>query len=137
MRKENGYTGVDIAISLVVISIFVTIIGTLVFNFSSSKDEMEYKSQALDYAINIIEDIKTKKIEEITEENEVEIINNEDGHTGFYKKVDVTDAINIEGDFANRAKIENLVKKVTVTISYKFRKQIKSIELSTVISKDF
>ena len=135
MKKENGYTGVDIAISVVVITIFIALIGTLVFNFNSNSNEIEYRSKAIDLAINEIEDIKSKSIEEInsldTTENEIS------GNTGYYKKIEVLDAANVDGDFGDREKIENLVKKVTVTVSYKYRNQIKSVELSTIISKQF
>lgn len=136
MKNQKGYTGVDIAISVVVITIFIALIGTLVFNFNSNSNEIEYRSKALDLAINEIEDIKSKSIEEInaldtTKENEIS------GHTGYYKKIDVLDATNADGDFGDRAKVENLVKKVTVTVSYKFRNQTKSVELSTIVAKDF
>ena len=135
MKNQKGYTGVDIAISVVVITIFIALIGTLVFNFNSNSNEIEYRSKALDLAINAIEDIKTKSIEEINEldTNENEIT----GQTGYYKRIDVLDAANVDEDFGDREKVENLVKKVTVTVSYKFRNQIKSVELSTIISKDF
>lgn len=138
MKNQKGYTGVDIAISVVVITIFIALIGTLVFNFNSNSNEIEYKSKALDLAINAIEDIKTKSIEEINEldTNENEIT----GQTGYYKKIDVVDANDIISDDDlgdSRFGVPGLVKKVTVTVSYKFRNQIKSVELSTIVSKDF
>lgn len=150
MKNQKGYTGVDIAISVVVITIFIALIGTLVFNFNSSSDEMKYKSKALDYAINEIERIKTLDINdqdiinsEIATSNgtavENEIIDENDKGTGYYEKIDVVDAKDImsNSDLNGREGIEGLVKKVTVTVSYKFRNQTKSVELSTIISKDF
>ena len=150
MKNQKGYTGVDIAISVVVITIFIALIGTLVFNFNSGSDEMKYKSKALDYAINEIERIKTLDINdqdiinsEIATSNgtavENEIIDENDKGTGYYEKIDVVDAKDImsDSDLNGRERIEGLVKKVTVTVSYKFRNQTKSVELSTIISKDF
>lgn len=150
MKNQKGYTGVDIAISVVVITIFIALIGTLVFNFNSGSDEMKYKSKALDYAINEIERIKTLDINdqdiinsEIATSNgtavENEIIDENDKGTGYYEKIDVVDAKDImsDSDLNGREGIEGLVKKVTVTVSYKFRNQTKSVELSTIISKDF
>ena len=140
MKNQKGYTGVDIAISVVVITIFIALIGTLIFNFNSGSDEMEYKSKALDYAINEIENIKTTDIDDIKSVVETEIKENTEG-TGFYKKIDVVDAssedIISESDLGERERIPGLVKKVTVTVSYKFRNQTKSVELSTIISKEF
>lgn len=150
MKNQKGYTGVDIAISVVVITIFIALIGTLVFNFNSGSDEMKYKSKALDYAINEIEglkilDINDQKIidfETATSNGtavENEIIDENDKGTGYYEKIDVVDAKDImsDSDLNGREGIEGLVKKVTVTVSYKFRNQTKSVELSTIISKDF
>lgn len=137
MKKENGYTGVDIAISVVVITIFIALIGTLVFNFNSSSNEMEYKSKALNYAINEIEGLKGLDINSgklvTTPETQIE--------PGYYKSIQVVDAtdadIMSDSDLAGRQKVENLVKKVTVTVSYNFRNQTKSVELSTIVTANF
>lgn len=152
MKNQKGYTGVDIAISVVVITIFIALIGTLVFNFNSGSDEMEYKSKALDYAINEIERLKALDINdqeiidfETATSNDTaaenEILDENDKGTGYYIKIEVVDAssedIMSEGDLGNRERIPGLVKKVTVTVSYKFRNQTKSVELSTIISKEF
>ena len=80
MKKENGYTGVDIATSVVVITIFIALIGTLVFNFNSSSNEMEYKSKALNYAINEIEGLKGLDINsgKLVTTPETQIVKNKD-----------------------------------------------------------
>lgn len=140
MKNENGFTGVDIAISVIVLTIFVTIIGTMIFNFNSNSNEMEYRSKALNYAINKIERLKSLDISdpEIANTPDTEILENGKA-TGYYEKIDVVDATDImsDSDLNGRERVEGLVKKVTVTTSYNFRNQTKSIELSTIISKNF
>lgn len=152
MKNQKGYTGVDIAISVVVITIFIALIGTLVFNFNSGSDEMEYKSKALDYAINEIERLKALDINdqeiidfETATSNDTaaenEILDENDKGTGYYIKIEVVDAssedIMSEGDLGNRERIPGLVKEVTVIVTYQFRNQTKSVELSTIVAKDF
>ena len=153
MKNQKGYTGVDIAISVVVITIFIALIGTLVFNFNSNSNEIEYKSKALDYAINKIEELKAYDINdqkiinfETATRNgtaaENEILDENNKGTGYYEKIEVVDAssedIMSDSDLGDsRVRVPGLVKKVTVTVSYKFRNQIKSVELSTIISKEF
>lgn len=151
MKNQKGYTGVDIAISVVVITIFIALIGTLVFNFNSNSNEIEYRSKALDYAINEIERLKALDInnQEIIDAetatrngtaSENEILDKNDKGTGYYEKIDVVDAKDIISDDDlgdSRVGVPGLVKKVTVTVSYKFRNQIKSVELSTIVAKDF
>lgn len=135
MKNQKGYTGVDIAISVVVITIFIALIGTLVFNFNSSSNEMEYKSKALDIAINKIEEIKALEIGNINNEAKQELNENK----GFYQEVKVIDATELQeiSDDSEIEQISGLVKKVTVTVSYQFRNQTKSVELSTIISREF
>ena len=134
MKNQKGYTGVDIAISVVVITIFIALIGTLVFNFNSSSNEMEYKSKALDIAINKIEEIKALEIGNINNEAKQELNENK----GFYQEVKVIDATELQeiSDDSEIKQISGLVKKVTVTVSYNFRNQPKSVELSTIVAKD-
>ena len=150
MKNQKGYTGVDIAISVVVITIFIALIGTLVFNFNSNSNEIEYRSKALDYAINEIERLKTLDInnQEIIDSEtatsngtaaENEILDENNKGTGYYEKIEVVDAKDImsDSDLGGRVGVSGLVKKVTVTISYQFRNQLKSVELLTIVAKDF
>ena len=151
MKNQKGYTGVDIAISVVVITIFIALIGTLVFNFNSNSNEIEYRSKALDYAINKIEELKAYDINdqkiidfETATSNgtaaENEILDKNNKGTGYYEKIEVVDAKDIisDDDLGNsRVGVPGLVKKVTVTVSYQFRNQTKSVELSTIVAKDF
>lgn len=132
MKSEKGYTGVDIAISIVVITIFISIITALTYRFNSSSKEMELKSEALTIATNKLEEIKSESIENVVTENEEEIRTKQ----GFYQKVDVTDATRLIED-TEIAKVEGLVKKATVTVSYKYRNETKKVELSTIIAKEF
>lgn len=133
MNSEKGYTGVDIAISVVVITIFISIITVLTYRFNSSSKEMELKSEALTIATNKIEEIKNEPvIENISYEREEEVGSKQ----GFYQKVDVIDASSLIDD-SETPKIEGLVKKATVTVSYKYNNEEKKVELSTIISKEF
>ena len=133
MNSEKGYTGVDIAISVVVITIFISIITVLTYRFNSSSKEMELKSEALTIATNKIEEIKNEPvIENISYESEEEVGSKQ----GFYQKVDVIDASWLIDD-SETPKIEGLVKKATVTVSYKYRNETKKVELSTIIAKEF
>ncbi len=132
MKSEKGYTGVDIAISIVVITIFISLITVITYRFNSSTKEIELKSEALDIAINKIEEIKSKGIEQVNEEGR-EL----NGHQGFYQKVEVTDATDIINFEDNQLRKDNLVKKAIVTISYKFKNKEEKIELSTILVKEF
>ena len=58
LKKENGYTGVDASIAIIVIFIFVSIIANLIYASNSRAKEIEYKSKATEIAVNAIEEVK-------------------------------------------------------------------------------
>ena len=129
MKSEKGYTGVDIAISIVVITMFISIIALLISRFNGSSTELDLKSQASDIAIQEIEKVKEAGIDNVQAEPVESEISEK---PGFYKKVEIVDYADNKAD-----KIEGLVKKATVTISYIYRNQEQKVELSTILAKEF
>ena len=134
LKNEKGYTGIEIAITLILIFIFVGIISTLIYNLNSSSREVEIKAKALSIAVEEIEKVKIEDFAKYEDKynyiSEMEEIAN---NPGFFKTVEVKDYTELPG---NEGKKENLVKKVTVKISYKFKNKINSVELATVKSKE-
>ena len=130
MKNEKGYTGVDIAISIVVITIFISIIALIISGVNSSETDLGLKSEATDIAIQEIERIKESGIDIDNTENETEQPINE--KEGFYKKIVIRDYA--QGDPENR--VPGLVKKATVTISYNFKGETQEVELSTILEKE-
>lgn len=141
LKSENGYTGVDAAIAIIVIFIFVSIIASLIYASNSTAKEIEYKSTATEIAVNEIEEVKANGFKvydglnssSTQDKNGNELVNQETGKEGFYKTTTVTDYTEIPG---NENKIFNLVKRVTVKIEYMFKGKKQSVELSTIISKE-
>ena len=148
-KSEKGFTGVDIAIAIVVLFIFVSIISILSYSVSSSAKELELKSKATYLAIDELEKMKNLDFEDIADygencekgdtyiekdENEQDIVIDTvaiDGEEGFYRTILINDYKDIDS-----TKIEGLVKKVTVQISYMFKAKTEVVELSTVLSKE-
>ena len=62
---------------------------------------------------------------------EEDIVENQK-YTGYYKKVSIKDYVLITGDTTKQS---NLVKEITVEISYKLANENKNIKISTYISK--
>ena len=130
--SEKGYTGVDIAISVVVIFIFVSLISFLIYRFNSSAKEVELKSEATSIAVEEIEKVKQdgfEKYDGMNKDKNQKVENKE----GFFKTIIVQDYADLDN---NSEKIPNLVKKVTVKISYMFQAKEQSVELSTILSKE-
>lgn len=140
-NKERGVVGIDIAIAVVVLFIFVSIISILSYRVNSSNQEISLKSKALNIAVKEIERIKNegfKTYEAMNIESDTGITNkdlgleNED-YEGLYETVIVEDYTDLAG---NEDKVANIVKKITVTINYAFKGKTQEISLNTVLSKE-
>ena len=138
-KQERGAIGVDIAIAVVTLFIFFSVIATLLYQYQSSNKEIELKSNALGIAVKEIERIKQEGFETYKDMNsatDTGITNKDLGeensnNDGFFETVKVEDYTDLpEGT----GKTANLVKKVTVTISYMFKGQTQKVELNTVLS---
>jgi hypothetical protein len=138
IKSEKGYTGVDIAISIIVLFIFVSIIATLSYKFNSTFKAIELKADATEIAIEEVEKIKNElsfeEIKDMSQANgnseyisQTEVDENE----GFFETITVQDYNDID-----KTKTQGLVKKVTVKIEYKFKNNVEAVELSTIISKE-
>ena len=52
--SQKGYTGIDIAISIVVITMFISLIAVVISRFNSSANEIKYKFIKKIYYISLI-----------------------------------------------------------------------------------
>ena len=130
VKSEKGYTGVDIAISIVVLFIFVSLIAMLSYHLNSSAKEIELKAQATEIAVEEIEKLKNVSFDRIDDSNTPEISEIPE-QRGFYKNVQVEDYADIESN-----KDSEIVKRVIVTIQYNYKNVPQKIELSTIRSKE-
>lgn len=136
IKNQKGYTGIDIAISVVVLFIFVSIIAMLSYSINSSAKEIDLKSEATAIAVEEIEKLKNKNFTKISEmessNNEEQLPVEGDNKEGFYKTIIIKDY----NDLTEEKKVPGLVKQATVKISYQFKGKEQSVELSTIFSKE-
>ena len=141
IKNEKGVSGIEVAIVVVLIFIFVSVIASLIYRINSKSNEIELKSEATSIAVDEIELIKNTDFSEFeklnktstTDKNGNSLVNQPTSKEGFYKTIIVEDYTDIEG---NEDKISDLVKKVTVKISYMFKSKEQSVELSTLLLKE-
>ena len=60
IKEEKGFTGIDIAISLIVITIFIAMIANLISNINLTAQDTNRKTIATSYAVQEIEKIKAQ-----------------------------------------------------------------------------
>ena len=142
IKDEKGLTGVDIAISLVIVTMFVAIIANLIANINLDTEKMDRKSKALAYAVQEIETRRAtgyiEKYNGMGTSKEGETLKEEDIYnnsefTGYHKVVSIKDDILVEN---SGTKTADTTKQITVEVFYKLGNNKESIKISTYISKE-
>ena len=142
IKDEKGLTGVDIAISLVIVTMFVAIIANLIVNINLDTEKMDRKSKALAYAVQEIETRRAtgyiEKYNGMGTSKEGETLKEEDIYnnsefTGYHKVVSIKDDILVEN---SGTKTADTTKQITVEVFYKLGNNEESIKISTYISKE-
>ena len=141
IKEEKGFTGIDIAISLIVITIFISMIANLIANINLTAQDTNRKTIATSYAVQEIEKIKAQGYldsydskgiakEEVLKEED---IYNGSEFTGYNKKIVIRDYVLVVNDTTKKS---NIVKEITVNISYKVGNKEKNVKISTYVAKE-
>lgn len=131
LREQKGFAGSDIIISVIILFIFVSLISTMFYNFNISGKEVERRSEAVNIAVSEIEQIKINGFSQLIN-NDISCEKEEvDGKDGYYKTITVEDYSETD-----TTKQKDVVKRVKVKITYKFKNQEQNVELSTILSKE-
>ena len=148
LKKNEGYVGIDISVALIILLILVPIITGMIYNINKENNNLERKSQALNFAVNVMETSKGIELEELeisnleqelsTYFNDVEITNTNynDGvlictkdAVTYELKIEIKDYSEIDDTIE-----ENKAKKVSVVVTYLVGGDEQSIDLSTIVS---
>ena len=113
----------------------------MIFTINRNSTSVERGTEATNYAINEIENLKAQDFESLTDTDDttndfIDITDAEGQLTGYSKKITITDYANLPENQDDDTILSGLVKKVTVEISYKDGDTIETVDLSTVISKN-
>ena len=92
IKNNNGFTTIDISVSIIIITIFIAVISNLIVNIKLNSQSIDRKTFATSCAVQEIEKIRAKGyIEQYDNiENEVfeeDILDSLDNFTGYNKKV--------------------------------------------------
>lgn len=131
LKSEKGVTGIDIAIAITIVGLFIGIIVSLMYGINKSSSDIYKKTEATNYAISEIEKLKAEDFDTL----ETKQISGYIEGTPYYRTIKIIDYADLEEN-KGQDKVKGLIKKVTVEILYKSGKEDKKVELSTVISKE-
>lgn len=136
IKSNKGATGIDIAISLGIVSVTLLILLALYTNTYISNMEIERRTQAINYASQILEkaseyyysDVNTEKFSATTNSSgKIEIAGIE---------IPKAYTVNVNIDNYSNSDETDVVKKVEVTVTYKIGKNDNTLTLSKFKTKE-
>lgn len=139
LRNNRGITGVDLSVALIIVVLFVGLISTLAYNFSVTSQGINRKADAINIAIQKVEELKSTAYENLQSGENTEY-RDKDGQTvanGAYK---ITTKVTryVDSDYvpeAEKSKILDVIKLVKVTVNYTVNGKEHDVAISTVITK--
>ena len=129
MKRNKGFTGVDIAVSVVIFTIFVTVIASMFYNLSVAENRIQRKTEATNLAIKVIETMKVIEFDKLTEGMTINDINNL-----ITDKIEVPNGYNVTVGVDNST-YPDVIKIISVQIDYKSGKQDETINIETLVKK--
>ena len=122
LKNNKGFTGVDVAVSLVILLIFISFVATLFYNVSNTSKRMERKTQATNIAIEFIEAMKATPFETLAANTQSQVTMDKDTFKSLTgKTVEIpngyTVKISIE-DPNNDSNMGQVMKIITAEVTY-------------------
>lgn len=139
IKRDNGLSGIDIVISIGILTIFSSIIASIYINLHMANIKIERQQIATNYAIQLLEKADELYYGEVTQEKfatyEIEngkhqILNIKISR-GYDVNVTVTNCNDIESDMKY-----DFVKIVKVVVNYKVGSKPEKVELSKIKTKE-
>lgn len=124
--NNKGVTGIDLTISIIVLSIFAGLITSLMSSIYKNSLEIQKSANAMAYATMILEKIDEKSFNEIDESFATRLINS--------GEIDMDTAYNVNLAIAETD--EELLKKVIVQVSYDVSGEQKVITINKLKIKE-
>lgn len=124
-KNNKGITGVDIAIAVIVITIFTGLIAEIMYSSYVQGLNVQKAANANSYATIILEKTDEKPFEEVTND--------------FIDNLKNSGEIDIDGQYNISMNVEDLnqmMKKVTVDVKYKVNEEEKEISFSKLKVKE-
>ena len=145
-KSEKGVTGIDITLSVILITIFIGLLTTLSLNIEQKSKQVDRHAEALYYAVNSIEEVKKMDFETLPKttdlnNNKISLLadgylKNEKGQeTPYYRTTNVIDYSQMPENQGKNS-IPDIAKKINVKISYRVKEENKEINLSVVKVKE-
>lgn len=136
LKNNKGISGIDIVVSVGIITITLTILVALYLNLYISNIELERRTQAISYATQILEKVSELYYADVTTENFTTqtLENGKTQIAGIQIPKGYNVTVNIQPYNNNEA--TDVVKNVEVTVKYNIAKKENILNLSSYKTKE-
>jgi len=129
IREAKGITGIDIAISILIVSIFAGVISAMFYNIYIANESIKRSAVADQIVQNVFEAMSTDKYANIGNDYLTKNPTVTGGFAGYTTNLQVEKYVDTpEGTGKN-----DIIKKVTLTVSYKIGGKTENKEVKTLI----
>ena len=127
MKNNKGFTGVDVAIGVIIFTIFISVVAAMFYNISTSQKRVERKAEATNIAINVIESMKAMDFYDLEEDTTLDDINNQ-----IANKIDVPNGYKVTVGVDNTT-YKDVLKILSVKVEYENGNQSEDVNLETLV----
>lgn len=135
VKENKGFTSTDIVISIIIIIIFVGLITTLFYNFYISTSAKNRNAIALNCIIDVIEQAKMLKYDELNQDKLNELLQNLATNKTIPNGYTVSANLKKYNELEGNENKKDLIKILNVKVEYLVGQKNEKIEISTLITK--
>lgn len=135
LKKEEGFTTADIAVSVILLVMFVSVIASAFYNYYLTINAKNRNAIATNVIIDVIEFVKIKEYEEVANENTIKWIQELYANKTIPNQYKVTMQVQKYNEMVGKQGKQDIIKKLTVQVEYPVGQQTKKIDTSTLIIK--
>ena len=127
LKSESGITMMDLIVALAIFTVFTGVITALMFSSYKTNLQLRMSGAALNYTIEILEDIDKISYDEVTNGMEDSYRSKFEIPSGFNLNLEV-------GQYDSNS--EKLIKKVKVTVAYEISGKTEKIVINKLKIKE-
>lgn len=135
IKENKGLTTADIVVAVSIIIIFIGLITSLFYNFYMTTTAKNRNAIATNCLIDVIEEIKTIKYEEIDNDKINLLISNMQENKTIPKGYEINYEIQKYNEIEGNTSKSDLIKILKVSVQYTLGQKEEKIEISTLITK--
>lgn len=129
-KQNKGFTGVELILSILIIAISISIIGTILNNIYLGSQSINRQVMSLSYIINIIQNIEAMEYGQVNNDTMVAIIGNMRNSLSIPEAYEISCNVSRYSDTSIITAPMDLIKVVEINIRYKVGNAQESISVS-------